>query len=127
MDIEHRKKQDHHPAYAIMKKLVKMLGKPTVLTTHKAPAFLCAFKKLREKVFCKHTTHSTIKYLNNLIEQDHRQVKRSFVKSSGFQSIRYASRTIKRIETVHALYKQRRSLHKQTPPFRCIMNYNNYK
>ncbi|MDP1460138.1 IS6 family transposase, partial [Bacillus wiedmannii] len=35
---------------------------------------------------------------------------RRFAKSSGFQSIRHASRTIKGIETIQALYKQRRSL-----------------
>ncbi|HEK9103807.1 TPA: IS6 family transposase, partial [Bacillus pseudomycoides] len=52
----------------------------------------------------------TIKHFNNLIEQDHRHVKRRFVKSAGFQNLRYASRTIKGIETIHALYKQRRSL-----------------
>lgn len=110
LDIRLRKKRDHQAAYAFMKRLVKMFGGPTVLTTDKAPALLCAFKKLREKGFCNHTTPCTIKYLNNLIEQDHRQVKRCFAKSTGFQSIRYASRTIKGSETVHALYKQRRSL-----------------
>ncbi|MED1418511.1 IS6 family transposase, partial [Bacillus paranthracis] len=30
--------------------------------------------------------------------------------SSGFQNIRHASRTIKGIETLHALYKRKRSL-----------------
>ncbi|EOO31121.1 hypothetical protein IIU_04739, partial [Bacillus cereus VD133] len=56
------------------------------------------------------TTHCTVKHLNNLIEQDHRHVKRRFAKSAGFQSIRHASRTLKGIETVHALYKRKRSL-----------------
>ena len=37
-------------------------------------------------------------------------MKRWFAKSSGFQTLRHASRTIKGIKTVHALYKQRRSL-----------------
>jgi putative transposase len=110
LDIQLRKTQDPQAAYAFMKGLVKTFGKPTVLITDKAPALLCAFKKLMENDFCKHTTHCTIKYLNNLIEQDHRHVKRCFSKSAGFQSIRYVSRTIKEIETVHALYKQRRRL-----------------
>ncbi|EOO26102.1 hypothetical protein IIU_06038, partial [Bacillus cereus VD133] len=35
---------------------------------------------------------------------------RRFAKSAGFQSIRHASRTLKGIETVHALYKRKRSL-----------------
>ncbi|MEW4072583.1 DDE-type integrase/transposase/recombinase, partial [Bacillus thuringiensis] len=54
--------------------------------------------------------HCTIKHRNNLIEQDHRHVKRRFAKSSGFQSIRHTSRTIKGIEMIQAIYKQRRSL-----------------
>ncbi|WP_153043303.1 DDE-type integrase/transposase/recombinase, partial [Bacillus cereus] len=85
-------------------------GEPTVLTTDKARALLCAFKKLKKHGFYVRTKHCTVKYLNNLIEQDHRHVKRRFVKSSGFQNIRHASRTIKGIETIQALYKQRRSL-----------------
>ena len=57
-----------------------------------------------------HTKHCTVKHLNNLIEQDHRHIKRRFVKSAGFQNLRHASRTIKGIETIHALYKQSRNL-----------------
>lgn len=56
------------------------------------------------------TKHCTVKHLNNLIEQNHRHVKRCFAKSSGFHNIRPASRTIKGIETIQAIYKQRRSL-----------------
>ncbi|KEK21579.1 transposase, partial [Bacillus gaemokensis] len=36
--------------------------------------------------------------------------KRRFAKSAGFQNLRHASRTIKGIETIHALYKQNRNL-----------------
>ncbi len=53
-----------------------------------------------------------VKHLNNLIEQDHRHIKRRFSKSAGFQSLRQASRTLKGIETIHAIYKQKRSLTK---------------
>ncbi|MDY7962765.1 IS6 family transposase [Bacillus thuringiensis] len=110
LDIQLRKTRDHQAAYAFMKKLVKNFGEPTVLTTDKAPALLCALNKLKAQGFYKRTTHCTVKHLNNLIEQDHRHVKRRFAKSSGFQSIRHASRTLKGIETVHALYKRKRSL-----------------
>ncbi|MGG3523877.1 IS6 family transposase, partial [Bacillus pseudomycoides] len=123
LDIQLRKKRDHQAAYAFMKRLVKMFGEPTVLATDKAPGLLCAFKKLREKGFCKHTTHCTIKHLNNLIEQDHRHVKRRFSKSAGFQNLRHASRTLKGIETVHALYKQNRSL----KPDSCFSTCNELK
>ncbi|WJE84540.1 IS6 family transposase [Bacillus sp. DX3.1] len=110
LDIQLRKKRDNQAAYVFMKRLVKTFGEPTVLTTDKAPALLCAFKKLKEKGFYKSTVHCTVKHMNNRIEQDHRHVKRRFARSSGFQTLRHASRTIKGIETIHALYKQRRSL-----------------
>ncbi|MES5913241.1 IS6 family transposase [Bacillus cereus group sp. FL70] len=110
LDIQLRNTRDHQAAYMFMKRLVKAFGEPTVLTTDKAPALPCAFKKLQKNDFYTHTKHCTVKHLNNLIEQDHRYVKRRFAKSSGFRSIRHASRTIKGIETIQALYKQRRSL-----------------
>ncbi|AIW88299.1 Transposase for insertion sequence element IS257 in transposon Tn4003 [Bacillus mycoides] len=90
MDIQLRKKRNHQAAYTFMKRLIKTFGKPTFLTIEK--------------------THCTIKHLNNLIEQEHRHVKRRFAKSARFQNIRHASLTIKRIEAIHVLYKQRRSL-----------------
>ncbi|PES69997.1 IS6 family transposase [Bacillus cereus] len=114
LEFQLRKTRDHQAAYMFMKRLVKAFGEPTVLTTDKAPALLCAFKKLKKNGFYARTKHCTIKHLNNLIEQDHRHVKRRFVKSSGFQNLRHASRTIKGIETIHALYKQRRSLRRDS-------------
>ncbi|MBK5469322.1 IS6 family transposase [Bacillus sp. TH19] len=110
LDIQLRKTRNHQDAYMFMKRLVKIFGEPTVLTTDKAPTLLCAFNKLKEQGLYKCTTHCTVKNLNNLIEQDHRHVKRRFSKSAGFQSLRHASRNLKGIETIHALYKRKRSL-----------------
>ncbi|MGG0443473.1 IS6 family transposase [Bacillus mycoides] len=110
LDFQLRKTRNHQAAYAFMKRLVKQFGEPSVLTTDKAPALLCAFKKLQKDDYYTHTKHCTIKHRNNLIEQDHRHVKRRFVKSVGFQTLRHASRTIKGIETIQAIYKQRRNL-----------------
>ncbi|WP_142393680.1 DDE-type integrase/transposase/recombinase, partial [Bacillus thuringiensis] len=81
-------------------RLMQQFGEPTVLITDQAPALLCAFKKLKKNGFSVHIKHCIVKYLNNLIEQDHRHVKQRFTKSSGFQNIRHASRTIKGIETI---------------------------
>ncbi|OUB07100.1 IS6 family transposase [Bacillus thuringiensis serovar yunnanensis] len=110
LDFQLRKTRNHQAAYAFMKRLVKHFGEPSVLTTDKAPALLYAFKKLQKADYYTHTKHCTIKHRNNLIEQDHRHVKRRFVKSAGFQTLRHASRTIKGIETIQAIYKQRRNL-----------------
>ncbi|MDT3497471.1 IS6 family transposase, partial [Bacillus toyonensis] len=51
LDIQLRKKRDHQAAYMFMKRLVKAFGEPTVLTTDKAPALLCALKKLKNNGF----------------------------------------------------------------------------
>ncbi|PET49841.1 hypothetical protein CN271_31255 [Bacillus cereus] len=48
LDIQLRKTHNHKAAYIFMKRLVKTFGEPTVLTTDKAPALLCAFKKLHK-------------------------------------------------------------------------------
>ncbi|MDA1775244.1 IS6 family transposase [Bacillus cereus] len=114
LDFQLRKTRNHQAAYSFMKRLVKQFGEPSVLTTDKAPALLCAFKKLQKGEYYTDTKHCTVKYLNNFIEQDHRHIKRRVVKSAGFQSLRHASRTLKGIETIHAIYKQKRS---QIPDF----------
>ena len=110
LDIQLRKKRNHQDAYTFMKRLVKTFGEPMVLITDKAPALLCACNKLKEQGFYKRTIHCTSKHLNNLIEQDHRHIKRRFSKSAGFQNIRHASCILEGIETIHTLYKRNRSL-----------------
>ena len=85
--IQLRQKRDTQAAYAFMKRLVRTFGEPTVLTTDKAPSLAFAFKKLKEIGLYKNTFHHTIKYLNNIIEQDHGHVKRRFSRSLGFQSL----------------------------------------
>jgi putative transposase len=94
-----------------MKRLVKAFGEPTVLTTDKDHAFTLCVQKLKHNGFYVHTKHCTVKHFNNLIEQDHRHIKRCFVKSAGFQNLRHASRTLKGIETLHAIYKQKEKSH----------------
>ena len=52
--------------------------------------------------------HCTSKYLNNLIEQDHRHIK---VRKTRYQSINTSKNILKGIECIYALYKKnRRSL-----------------
>ncbi|GAB6524512.1 hypothetical protein bcgnr5386_54000 [Bacillus cereus] len=104
MDIQLRKTRDHQATYMFMKRLVIAFGEPTVLTTDKASALLCALKKLKHNGF-----YYTVKHFNNLIEKDHRHIKRRFAKSTESQNLRHASRTIKEIEIIHALYKRNRS------------------
>ena len=46
-----------------------------------------------------------VRYLNNILEQDHRSIKRRVRASQGFRSFDAAWRTIQGIETVHMIRK----------------------
>ena len=105
LDIWLRKKRNTQAAYAFLKRLVKQFGEPRVLVTDKAPSIKSAFKKLKEQGFYQATEHRTVKYLNNLIEQDHRPIKR---RNKFYRSLRTASTTIKGMETIRGLYKKSR-------------------
>jgi transposase-like protein len=48
-----------------------------------------------------------IKYLNNIVEQDHRSIKRIVSPILGFQSFYTASKTLKGIEIMHMIKKDR--------------------
>ena len=62
-------------------------------------------KSYRQNGFYLKTEHRTVKYLNNLIEQDHRPIKR---RNKFYQSLRTASTKIKGMETIRGIYKKSR-------------------
>lgn len=105
LDIWLRKKRDSQAAYAFFKRLIKQFGEPRVLVTDKVRSLICDFRQLKSDGFFNSTIHRTSKYLNNIIEQDHRPVKK---RHKLYRSIRTASATIKGMETIHALYKKSR-------------------
>jgi transposase, IS6 family len=51
-----------------------------------------------------------IKYLNNIVEQDHRSIKRIVRPMLGFQSFHTAIKTLKGIEIMHMIKKDRLTL-----------------
>ncbi len=51
------------------------------------------------------TTLRKVKYLNNIIEQDHRFIKRKVLPMLGFDSFETAEKTICGIETMHMIMK----------------------
>ena len=73
--------------------------------TDKAPSLGSAFRKLQSVGLYTKTEHRTVKYLNNLIEQDHQPIKR---RNKFYQSLRTASSTIKGMETIRGIYKKNR-------------------
>ena len=76
LDIWLRKKRDTQAAYAFLKRLHKQqFGEPKAIVTDKAPSLGSAFRKLQSVGLYPKTEHRTVKYLNHLIEQDHRPIK----------------------------------------------------
>ena len=105
LDIWLRKKRDTQAAYAFLKRLPKQFGQPRVIVTDKAPSIGSAFRKLQSNGLHTKTEHRTVKYLNNLIEQNHRPIKR---RNKFYRSLRTASTTIKGMETIRGIYKKNR-------------------
>jgi IS6 family transposase len=60
---------------------------------------------MNESVLHRETLLRQTKYLNNIVEQDHRFIKRLTNPMLGFKSFRTAEQTLKGIEAVHMLRK----------------------
>ena len=103
-----RKQRDNHAAYAFIKRLIKQFGKPQKVITDQAPSTKVAMAKVIKAFKLNPDCHCTSKYLNNLIEQDHRHIK---VRKTRYQSINTAKNTLK-VLNVFTVYikKNRRSL-----------------
>ncbi len=79
---------------------------PRVITVDKNPADPPAIDKLKnDKIIPKNVEIRQIKYLNKIIEQDHRSIKRIVNPMLGFQSFRSANKTLKGIEAMNMVKK----------------------
>lgn len=79
---------------------------PRVITVDKSAAYPVAMDELkRDKTLKTETELRQRKYLNNIIEQDHRNVKRIVKPMMGFQSFNTARRTLRGIEAMNMIRK----------------------
>jgi len=79
---------------------------PRVITVDKNAAYPKAIDKLKaDEELPKEVKLMQKKYLNNIVEQDHRGIKRLVKPGMGFGSFNTARRTIKGYETMHMLKK----------------------
>ena len=80
---------------------------PRVVTVDKNPAYPPAIDELKnEKNLFKNVEIRQTRYLNNIIEQDHRSIKRIIVPMLGFQFFHSASKTLKGIEAINIVKKR---------------------
>ncbi len=81
---------------------------PRVINVDKNPAYPAAIRALkREGTLPRRVRLRQCKYLNNIVEQDHRSVKKRTWLSKGKGSFRSAWRTLEGIETVNMIRKGR--------------------
>lgn len=86
---------------------IKQHGALEKITVDGYPATHSAISELkREEVLPSHTLVRTSKYLNNLIEQDHRRVKQQIYPMLGFKRFQNAVITISGIELAHQIRKE---------------------
>ena len=77
-----------------------------VINADKAKAFPQAIEKLKDSgVLAESVEHRAVKYLNNMIEQDHRYTKRRVLASQNFHNFWSAKRTIAGYEAMNIIRK----------------------
>ena len=97
-------RRDEKAALRFFKKAVRQHGLPDKATIDKSGANTAANEALKEE-----TGHEIeirqIKYLNNLVGQDHRAVKRIVRPMMGFQTFRFPRVSLQGIELMHMIKK----------------------
>ena len=101
-------KRDAKAAKRFFRKTLKAVhtSTPRVITVDKNSAYPKALKELKAaKKLPKSVKLRQIKYLNNIVEQDHRGIKRLVKPGMGFGSFNTARRTIKGYEIMNMMRK----------------------
>lgn len=101
-------KRDCKAAKRFFRKALKALhtSKPRVVTVDRSTAYPPAVKDLKkEQLLSKRCELRRNKYLNNIIEQDHRFIKRRVKPGLGFHSFQTARKTLGGYETMHMIRK----------------------
>ncbi|MFD0769228.1 IS6 family transposase, partial [Bacillus sp. CGMCC 1.60114] len=80
--------------------------KPRVITVDKNPAYPVAIQELKEeKRMPEGIQIRQVKYLNNIVEQDHRFIKKRVCSMLGFKSYKTATSILSGVEAMHMLKK----------------------
>jgi IS6 family transposase len=103
-------KRDAVGAKRFFRKVFQTAGNPPprVINVDKNPAYPLAIEELKaEAVLSKRVRLRQCRYLNNIVEQDHRTVKRRVRLAMSYGSFRTAWKTLQGIETMHMINKGR--------------------
>src|SRR5450432_2550359 len=79
---------------------------PRAINTDLAPIYSSAIADIqKEGTLCSRCRHRPVQYLNNIIEQDRRAIKRRVNAKQGFREFQAAQRTIQGNEAMHIIRK----------------------
>ena len=79
---------------------------PRAITVDKNPVYPPAVNELKnDKILPQNVSLRQIKYLNNIVEQDHRSIKKIVRPMLGSKSFNTANKTLKVIEIMHLIKK----------------------
>jgi putative transposase len=106
VDFYFSKKRNKKAAICFFRKAIRSCGKPNVVNIDKSGSNLASLREINKTLpISKRIKIRQNKYLNNLVEQDHRFIKKIIKPMMGFKSIDSARATLDGIELHHMLRK----------------------
>ncbi|MGX5586521.1 IS6 family transposase [Bacillus thuringiensis] len=117
IDFYLSKSRNHKAAKRFFKKALRSfhVSKPCAITVDKNPAYPIAISGLKkEKKMPLGIQIRQIKYLNNIVEQDHRFIKKRIRFMLGLKSFRTATFILAGVEAMHMIKKEQIDLRDQS-------------
>ncbi len=105
LDFLLTKRRQRMSAQSFLIKAIENNGKPELISIDKSGANKHAIRVYNKRSLSKIKVRQC-KYLNNIIEQDHRFVKKRIKVGLGFKEFESAKRTLTGIEIVHMIKKE---------------------
>ncbi|CAK8583617.1 IS6 family transposase IS240C [Priestia megaterium] len=128
IDFYLSKTRDTEAAKRFFKKALRSfhVSKPRVITVDKNPAYPMAIEELKnQKKMPVGIQLRQVKYLNNIVEQDHRFIKKRVRSMLGLKSFSTATSVISGIEAMHMI-KKGNLLHETSLPKIKSSSFMNY-
>jgi transposase-like protein len=99
-------RRDAASAKRFLQKALQAHPRPRVINVDGNPSYPKAIAELKKTgVLGRRCRCRPVRYLNNIVEQDHRAIKRRVRASQGFRSFRAAARTIQGFEMMNMIRK----------------------
>src|SRR5215469_5200702 len=123
VDFLFRARRDKAAARRYFEKAIDQNGKPETITVDRSGANLAALEALNAEREAPIKIRQN-KYLNNLIEQDHRAIKRITKPMLGFKNFRCARIILSGIELMHMIRKGQMQVKEGTHPSAAAQFYS---